>query len=80
MKTRLMKNKTIDININEDEKVPRCFRTREYNKGNGICRQCGEYKKCDESIKKFGYAPDKDKPKKGRKKLIINSYDEDDYV
>jgi hypothetical protein len=56
------------------DEVPGCFRTREYNKGNGICKQCSEYKNCKKAIEKLGYAPDKNKSKKGRKKLIINSY------
>lgn len=45
--------------INEDN-TPGCFKTKQFNKGNGICRQCRKYRDCEIAnlLGRSGYVPE----------------------
>lgn len=54
----------------KDEYFPTCFGTKQYNKGNGICRRCHKVRDCEINILlKSGacYIPPKSKSIKGGK-------------
>lgn len=38
-----------------EDYVPGCFKTKQFCKTNGICKQCHKYRECEIGIKMQGY-------------------------